>query len=441
MENCITELRKKLYSVIEGLSVSLDGLVRNPGKDFVRTRKLPFAQMMKLLVNIGGGSLGSELLEANGFSTETPTVSAFVQQRQKILPLAVYEMFRKFTASLDMEKTYRGYKILAVDGSHLAIAPDNSDAKNFFQRKDGGKGYSMLHLNALYDVLNNVYVDAEIQNAREQNEFRALTDMAKRAITDSKTIILADRGYESYNIFANIQSIGANFIIRAKDLGSRGGILSAAKLPSSDEFDIVVTKILSRKYTKNCEMYPQTYRHLRKDTTFDMLSHGSEEEYIMTFRALRFKNADNSYECVITNLPKSEFSDTTIKEIYRLRWGIETSFRWLKHTIGLTHFHSKNRDSIKQEIYARMTMFNFAQQIVNCVESEDVSPIKNKYRHRINFAVAVCICRHFISASTDIIAETLAIILKRYTLPVRQKRLNPRVVNPQSYVPFNYRRS
>ena len=108
MENRITELREKLYSVIDELSSSLDGFVRNPGKDFARNRKLPFSQMMKLFMNIGGGSLGRELLEVNGFNIETPTVSAFVQQRQKILPLAVYELLRKFTSSLSMKKTYKG---------------------------------------------------------------------------------------------------------------------------------------------------------------------------------------------------------------------------------------------------------------------------------------------------------------------------------------------
>ena len=33
-----------------------------------------------------------------------------------------------------------------------------------------------------------------------------------------------------------------------------------------------------------------------------------------------------------------------IKELYHMRWGIETSFRELKYAIGLTSFHSKKRD-------------------------------------------------------------------------------------------------
>lgn len=47
----------------------------------------------------------------------------------------------------------------------------------------------------------------------------------------------------------------------------------------------------------------------------------------MSFRIARFAIADDSYEMLVTNLERSEFSTNDLKEIYHLRWGIETSFR------------------------------------------------------------------------------------------------------------------
>ncbi|WP_447558201.1 transposase [Streptococcus suis] len=38
-----------------------------------------------------------------------------------------------------------------------------------------------------------------------------------------------------------------------------------------------------------------------------------------------------------------------LKELYAYRWGIETSFRDLKYSIGLTHFHAKKKEGILQE--------------------------------------------------------------------------------------------
>jgi len=58
---------------------------------------------------------------------------------------------------------------------------------------------------------------------------------------------------------------------------------------------------------------------------------------------IRIKISDDKYETLVTNLRVDEFSADDIKKIYKLRWGIETSFRELKYHIGLTTFHSKKR--------------------------------------------------------------------------------------------------
>ena len=54
----------------------------------------------------------------------------------------------------------------------------------------------------------------------------------------------------------------------------------------------------------------------------------------------------------------NEFSTEEIKELYALRWGIETSFRELKYAVGLTSFHSKKHEYIIQEIWARLLLYN-----------------------------------------------------------------------------------
>ena len=53
----------------------------------------------------------------------------------------------------------------------------------------------------------------------------------------------------------------------------------------------------------------------------------------------------------------------TIKELYRLRWGIETSFRELKYTIGLSCLHGKKTDfllQVLQEVFARLILYTSA---------------------------------------------------------------------------------
>ena len=70
--------------------------------------------------------------------------------------------------------------------------------------------------------------------------------------------------------------------------------------------------------------------------TFDYIAPKDPAMYDLRFRVVRFRISGGCYETVYTNLDSETFPIGTIKELYRLRWGIETSFRELKYTIGPT---------------------------------------------------------------------------------------------------------
>ena len=88
----------------------------------------------------------------------------------------------------------------------------------------------------------------------------------------------------------------------------------------------------------------------------------------MTLRIVRFKLSDtedksNSYETIVTSLDRNQFPPEEIKKLYHIRWGIETSFRELKYAIGLSNLHAKKDSAAKQEVLARLIMYNFSQCI------------------------------------------------------------------------------
>jgi hypothetical protein len=90
-------LKEKLTSLIREMSAAPAPFVKNPEKDYTRKKKLPFETVMQLLICTGGNSLYKELLESQGYDASTATTSAFVQQRNKILPSAVEFLFHQFT--------------------------------------------------------------------------------------------------------------------------------------------------------------------------------------------------------------------------------------------------------------------------------------------------------------------------------------------------------
>ena len=91
------------------------------------------------------------------------------------------------------------------------------------------------------------------------------------------------------------------------------------------------------------------------------------KHFALDFRIVRFKITEDTYETVITNLDPFSFPSEELKKLYNMRWGIETSFRELKYTVGLLHFHAKKVENITQEIFARLTMYNFCELITSHV--------------------------------------------------------------------------
>ncbi len=166
---------------------------------------------------------------------------------------------------------------------------------------------------------------------------------------------------------------------------------------------------------------------------FDFIT-DSCPEYRMQLRVLRFQIAEGVFENLITNLPSDEFSLEQIKHIYHLRWGQETSFRDLKHTIGTTNFHSKSPEYIEFEILSRMTLYNFCTIITMEV------PIKKeagKWKYQVNLSMAIKICFAFLSDHTG--SGNVNDLISRYILPIRPERTYARQLRFQVPASFAYR--
>lgn len=438
MNDYANSLKQTLTSLIQEMSAAPAHYVKNPEKDFTRKKKLPFETVMQLLISMGGNSIYKELLESQGYDVNTATTSAFVQQRNKILPSAVEFLFHQFTQSYTDIKDYRGYRLLAVDGSDLHIATDSADTDTYFQSQPNTKGFNLLHLNAAYDLCNRIYVDAIVQPRRLWNEGRALADMVDRSPITGKAIVISDRGYESYNNFAHIERKGWNYVIRVKDLDSNG-ILSGLRLPSSGEFDLDFHLTLTKKQTKEVKAHPEIYKFVPSTSTFDFLDLHENLFYPISFRVVRFVLPSGYYESVITNLSAADFPPDEIKSIYTMRWGIETSFRALKYTVGLTNFHAKRQESITQEIFARMIMYNFAEMITSHVV---ISQMEKRHQYQVNFTVAVHVCRHFLRSRGDGPPPDVEALIRKNILPIRpirQGQKNTRKIRYKSAVSFVYR--
>ena len=434
MKNYPKHIKNTLLSVIHDMAKHPEDFCCCPGKDFTRDRKLSFEKLLALLVKMGGHSLRDEMLDCLKFKESPASVSALVQQRSKLLPKALEYLFQEFTNRCQKPTLYKGYRLLAVDGSDLQFTANPNDPLSYFSGVNGQKPYSFLHLNALYDLNSNLYLDAVVQKRRAANENAALIKIVDKSQIAEPVILTADRGYEAYNTLEHISRKGWKYLIRLKE---SKGIISPLPLPEED-FDLPVQLYLTRKQNKTVKAlqkeFPGIYRFLPVNVNFPFLPADSSAFYPFSFRIVRFKISDDSTETLITNLDTDTFPAEELKRLYHMRWGIETSFRQLKYTIGLSLFQSKKVEYITQEIFARLTMYNFCELITSHVV---IQKKRRKYVYQTNFTAAVHICRQFLRGAVS--PPNVEALIQMQVVPIRPGRSTPRKTKNIKFNGFFYR--
>ncbi len=164
------------YRIKTQLNLAVAEAARNYQKEkdkyFSRNRILDVETMMKLLISMQGDGLQKELHEA-GISATAP---AFVQSRKKLSWMDFEKILDVFNSYHLDTKTYKGYRILAVDGTAVNM-PRNPKSESYMCNKSVPKGYNQLRVTLLYDVLNKIYLHCVIQPQPRQDEVGALKFM------------------------------------------------------------------------------------------------------------------------------------------------------------------------------------------------------------------------------------------------------------------------
>lgn len=115
-------------------------------------------------------------------------------------------------------------------------------------------------LNALYDV--------NIDLPSKKQEAASFINIISNSNYPAKSIIIADGGYENYNLLACCIENNQKFVVRIKDITSSNEILSNILLLEG-KFDVSIKKILTRKQIK--EVKANKYTLVPSTSKFDYL--------------------------------------------------------------------------------------------------------------------------------------------------------------------------
>lgn len=293
------------------------------GNSFSRKRKLSFSNAIYFICSALRKSLSAEInkfIEEHSY-LNFPDISkqAFSKARQNISPEAFKELCRLFVdtfydSDINIRK-WKGFNVFAIDGTSLQI-PDTPENVEYFGCKSNQSNTktALASSSALYDVLNDIVIDATISTfpADERGMAKQHINSINNTKLFNNTIIVFDRGYPSYDMFSFLDKKGLFFLMR---------VSSAFKLTKST-------------------------------TSNDSVVQYKIEKNLKELRVIKLELPDGSIETLVTNIFSKTIDLESFKELYFLRWGVEGKYKELKSSIQIEEFSGNKPIAIQQDFYA-----------------------------------------------------------------------------------------
>lgn len=340
-------------------------------KDFTRNRKLPFVSLIFFMLNLVKDTLQKELtnfmilLSSLDTSPKKISKSAFSQSRSKLKPDAFIEM--NDTLVLEFYKdddflTWKDFRLLSIDGSTCQL-PYSNELSNYFGQVEGntGKTFPIAKISTFYDLLNEIIVDSQIAHYKTTELDLALKHLNKSKKND---LVILDRGYPAIWLFYLFMLNGIDYVARLQ----KNFIKEADEFWDSEE----ESKILE---IKNCP--PKSKKRLDKlGISFKSFK----------LRLVKVILDNGEMEVLATSLLDEEKHPTSIfKDLYFMRWGIETNYDHLKNQIEIENFTGLTKIAIEQDFFANMFIANLQSIIIKDAKEELEKENKNcKYEYKIN---------------------------------------------------------
>jgi len=369
---------------------------RKKAGDFTRKRNLPFWKLCLFLLGTVreslsvafrrfGEKIGDEI---------SMTEQSLSDARNKIRWEAfagLSEKVGRFAYEGDYER-WNGYRVWAIDGTKIAL-PNYPSLSAIYGNE---KGSPMGRASIIYDVLNYVVFDAQLEPLSTDERTLAKTNLnalVKRMGVD-KDLIISDRGYPSEDMIDFYESNGLFYLMRVRG-----------------KFNLAVDRQQSK------DGYVKIGKH--------------------TVRVINVTLDSGETETLLTNLTEPfEF-----KELYFKRWGVEKAYDVLKNTLEIENFSGRTETAIRQDFYIHIIASNLLAasfwEAQETVDAERHNDSHKKYEYKVNVAQASGAVRDYLVLAifTDdqdkksFYLDKMNSIIASSVVPVRLGRIVPRKPN------------
>lgn len=359
----VSEFKDKIYDK------AFQSVHRVSKSSFTREKKLPFPVVFSMILKLVKKSLGieCELMEPSEFKIP-PSKQAFSMARYKIRHTGFIELLQdslKGTYTNNrLYGTWRGYRVIAADGSSLRLPDSEEMVQEFGRFKPNGTEGTMpplARVSLFVDLCTSMICSARLaawnvgEQTLAQEQLPEIVNQM-RTLKQDQLLFIYDRGYPSLKFIQQHNELKADFIFRVQE----------------------------RAYIKLWE------RILVGETDFDFVletKSGSEK-----VRVISLTLANGKTEILITSLfDRKIFTMEDISKIYFLRWHIEECYKRLKIGAEIENFSGVNLEPVLQEFWAHLVMCNVLS-LHMCDAQGPWNPDQMR-EYRLNFSVLFGVMR------------------------------------------------
>jgi hypothetical protein len=294
---------------------------------------------------------------------KVPTSSAISQARARLGEEPLRELFERVAVPIATPGLrgawYQSWRLMAIDGVVLDVPDTPANAAEFGRSGNhlSDSPFPQLRMVGLAECGSHAVVAAAI-GATNQYE-RELAGELLHAL-ESGMLILADRGFYSYDLWKAAQSTGAELLWRLK--------------PSKPE--LPVTEVLPDGSYRSTLLPKSMRSDLRRGKK------RRSDRYEIPVRVIDYqvtnRESDTDTIRLVTTIMDHELAPATeLAAIYHERWEIELVFDEIEtHQTGPPHvLRSRSPVLVKQELWALLlTHYAIRHLMAEAAEQADIDP-------------------------------------------------------------------
>jgi len=353
---------------------------RTSDKHFTRRRKLPFVNVMVMLLQ---KTVRSIQLHLHGFfaalapAGPSATASSWCEARLKLKHTAFIELNERailevaYGGQKDFAvRLWKGHRLLVIDSSLIRLPNEWALGQEFgWMESSNRQGYAgrfpQARLSALTDVLNRLVIDTLFVPWQQGERDLALAHLPHLQPED---LALLDRGYAGYELFARFLRAGRHFVCRCPRFSF--GAVNRLFAQNQEGQSVVV------------ELRPPN------GSVGAFRAAGLPER--LQVRLVTVRLSTGELEVLATDLldealyPTAEFG-----ELYQQRWRIETYYGLVKSRLDLENFTGLSAEAIRQDLYATIFLSNLESILIQPAQAQlRQASAQRKHPAQVNHAVS-----------------------------------------------------